>query len=580
MNKDQGARLGTIQRIRRAGICGFTRGLFMASAVAMWSHSALAESAATPAADAPALAAMKQHAVSNVDAHAKLAQVMVDTVFSYAELGYHEVRSAAYLSGILEQNGFKVERGIAGIPTAFMASWGSGRPVIALGSDVDCIPQASQKPGVAYHDPIVAGAPGHGEGHNSGVPLQILAAIAVKDVMQKNHMSGTIKLWPGIAEELLGGKAYYVRAGYFKDVDAVLFAHVANNLGVNYGGFTTLGAVSLRYEFLGESSHASVAPWKGRSALSAVELMDVGWSFKRQFLRPVQRSHNVIVNGGDQPNVVPSTASNWYYFREIDYARVRELVDLGEKMAQGAALMSSTSYSSTVLGSAWPGWMNKPIAEAEYRNIQAVGLPTWSAADVALAKGIQHELKVPEVGLETAVNPLSAGGTEQSFTGGPSDDIGDVSWNVPTIVLWYPSNIPNLPGHNWANAISMATPIAHKGVVAGAKVQAMTILDLFTKPELIAAAWDYFNNVQTKDQKYVPFIRPEDHPHLELNTAIMEKYNPQLAKFYYDASKYPTYLDQLGIKYPTLRTSPPSSVALASTEPADMNDVVAAAIGN
>ena len=478
-----------------------------------------------------------------------------------------------------EQNGFKVERGIAGIPTAFMATWGSGKPVIALGSDVDCIPQASQKPGVAYRDPIVAGAPGHGEGHNSGVPLQILAAIAVKDVMQRNHLSGTIKLWPGIAEELLGAKAYYVRAGYFKDADAVLFAHVANNLGVSFGGFTTLGAVSVRYDFSGESSHASVAPWKGRSALSAVELMDVGWSFKRQFLRPAQRSHNVIVNGGDQPNVVPSTASNWYYFRELDYARVRELIDIGEKMAQGAALMSSTTFSSTILGSAWPAWMNKPIAEAEYRNIQAVGLPTWSAADIALAKGIQHELKVPEVGLETVINPLRGDGTEESFRGGPSDDIGDISWNVPTIILWYPSNIPNLPGHNWANAISMATPIAHKGVIAGAKAQAMTLLDLFTNPDLVTAAWDYFKNVQTKDQKYVPFIRPEDQPHLELNAAIMSKYAAQLGKFYYDASKYPTYLDQLGIKYPTLRTAPPASAAVEPTASADMNDVLAAATG-
>ena len=533
--------------------------------------------AQSPAPDSSALAAMKQAAVANVESHAKMAQVMVDTVFSYAELGYHEVHSSAYLSGILEQNGFKVERGIAGIPTAFMATWGSGKPVIALGSDVDCIPQASQKPGVAYRDPIVAGAPGHGEGHNSGVPLQILAALAVKDVMQKNHMPGTIKIWPGIAEELLGAKAYYVRAGYFKDVDAVLFAHVGNNLGTGYGGFTTLGAVSMRFDFVGESSHASVAPWKGRSALSAVELMDVGWSFKRQFLRPVQRSHNVIVNGGDQPNVVPSTASNWYYFREADYAHVKDLVDMGENMAKGAALMSSTSYSSTILGSAWPGHFNKPIAEAEYANIKAVGLPEWSEADVALAKGIQHELKVPEVGLETKLNPLRGGGTEQSFTGGPSDDIGDVSWNVPTIVLSYPSNIPNLPGHNWANAISMATPIAHKGVVAGAKAQAMTLLDLMTKPELLAAAWDYFNNVQTKTQKYVPFIRPTDEPHLELNKAIMEKYAPQLEKYYYDSAKYPTYLDQLGIKYPTLRTTPAASATAEPPASAEMDDIVTAA---
>ena len=242
--------------------------------------------------------------------------------------------------------------------------------------------------------------------------------LAVKDIMVKNHMPGTLKVWPGIAEELLGAKAYYVRAGAFKGVDAVLFAHVANNLGVAYGGFQTLGAVSMRFDFVGESSHASVAPWRGRSALSAVELMDVGWSFKRQFLRPVQRSHNVIVNGGDQPNVVPSNASDWYYFREDDYPHVQALVDMGQKMAEGAGLMSSTTFTSTVLGSAWPGWFNQPIAEAEYRNIQAVGLPTWSADDMVLAKGIQHELKVPEVGLETKLNPLRPAATEADFKGG------------------------------------------------------------------------------------------------------------------------------------------------------------------
>jgi len=248
-------------------------------------------------------------------------------------------------------------------------------------------------------------------------------------------------------------------------------------------------------------------------------------------------------------------------------------------MAQGAALMSSTKFTSTILGSAWPGWMNRPMAEDAYQNIKAVGLPQWSDADIALAKGIQHELKVPEVGLETSINPLRPAATEQSFTGGPSDDIGDVSWNVPTIVLAYPSNIPNLPGHNWANSIAMATPLAHKGVIAGAKVQAMNLLDLLTKPELITSAWDYFTTVQTKTQKYVPFIRPTDQPHTELNKAIMDKYNPQLEKFYYDSAKFPTYLDQLGIKYPTVRATPPNTAESqppASIESLEMSDILAA----
>ena len=160
---------------------------------------------------------------------------MVDMVFSFGELGFQEIETSKYLTGILEKEGFTIERGIAGIPTAWMATWGSGKPVIALGSDIDCIPQASQKPGVAYHDPMIEGAPGHGEGHNSGLPLNITAAIAVKRLMERAQAPGTIKLWPGVAEELLAGKAYFVRDGYFKDVDVVLFTHVGNNLGVSWG---------------------------------------------------------------------------------------------------------------------------------------------------------------------------------------------------------------------------------------------------------------------------------------------------------------------------------------------------------
>src|ERR1700678_4018306 len=192
-------------------------------------------------------ASMKADLAGQVDSMKKQAQVMVDSVFSFGELGFQEFETSKYLSAILEKEGFKVERGIAGIPTAFVATWGSGKPVIALGSDIDDIPQASQKPGVAYHDPMIEGAPGHGEGHNSGMPLNIVAALAVKELMQREHLSGTIRIWPGVAEEDLGTKAYYVRAGVFKDVDVVLFCHVADNFRVAMGPTTSNGLVSIEY---------------------------------------------------------------------------------------------------------------------------------------------------------------------------------------------------------------------------------------------------------------------------------------------------------------------------------------------
>jgi aminobenzoyl-glutamate utilization protein B len=495
----------------------------------------------------------KAQVVRDVDAMAKQTQVMVDTVFSFGELGFQEFETSKYLTGVLEKEGFKIERGIAGIPTAWVATWGSGKPVIALGSDVDCIPQASQKPGVAYHDPLIEGAPGHGEGHNSGVPLQITAAIAVKRQMERAKLPGTIKIWPGVAEELVAGKAFFVRAGVFKDVDVVLFAHVANNLSVSWGQASATGLVSVEYTFKGESAHAAGAPWLGRSALDAVELMDTGWNFRREHLRIQQRSHYVITNGGDQPNVVPRLASVWYYFRELDYEHIKQMREIGDQMAQGAALMTNTEVSSRVLGSAWPQHFNKPVAEAMYENIKQVGLPQWSDADQTLAKALQKELKMREQGLNTELSKLTGPVDEQALGRGGSDDIGDVSWNLPTVTLRYPSNIPGLPGHNWTDAIAMATPIAHKGATAGAKVIAMTLIDLFTKPELVDQAWKYFREVQTKDVKYQPLIGPADQPVTTLNKRTMDNYREQMRKFYYDSSKYNTYLEQLGIKYPTTR---------------------------
>jgi aminobenzoyl-glutamate utilization protein B len=495
----------------------------------------------------------KAAVVSDIEAMSKKTQVMIDSVFSFGELGFQEFETSKYLTNILEKEGFKVQRGISGIPTAWVASWGSGKPVIALGSDIDCIPKASQKPGVAYHDPIIDGAPGHGEGHNSGVPLLITAAIAVKKQMERAKLPGTLRIWPGVAEELVAGKAFFVRDGLFKDVDVALFTHVGNNLSVSWGQAPGTGLVSVEYTFEGASAHAAGAPWLGRSALDAVELMDIGWNFRREHLRIQQRSHYVITNGGDQPNVVPRLASVWYYFRELDYEHIKQLREMGDSIAQGAALMTNTTVNSRVLGSAWPQHYNKPVAEAMYANIKQVGLPQWSEADQTLAKALQKELKTNERGLNTELAELAGPVNEQSLGRGGSDDIGDVSWNVPTVTLRFPANIPGLPGHNWTDAIAMATPIAHKGTTAGAKVVALTLIDLLTKPELVEQSWKYFREVQTKDVKYQPLISPTDKPEITLNKRTMDTYRDQMRKYYYNPAKYDTYLEQLGIKYPTTR---------------------------
>ena len=512
----------------------------------------------------PRVAKLKEQVMADVGGMYDLGQVMTDQVFSYGELGFQEFETQKYLTGVLKENGFSIETGVAGIPTAWVAKWGSGKPVIALGSDVDCIPQASQKPGVAFRDQIVNGAPGHGEGHNSGTPLNIVAAVAVKRIMEREKLPGTIMIWPGVAEEQLGTKAYYVRAGMFKDVDLVMYNHVGSNLSTSWGDSGGNGLISLEYLFEGETAHSAGAPWRGRSALDAVELMNVGWNYRREHLRLQQRSHYVITNGGDQPNVVPRNAGVWYYLRETNYDNIKNLWDIADKMAQGATLMTNTTVTSRVLGSAWPSHMNRTMAETMHANIKQVGLPTWSEADLTLATATQKELKVPVVGLATEIRDLR--GAEEipddDKRGGGSDDIGDISWTVPTVSLSFPSNFQAGPGHNWANAIPMATPIAHKGVNAGAKAQAMTLLEFMLRPELVSQAKDYFVNVQTKNKKYTPLIRPGDQPAIHLNKGIMDRYRTEMQKYYFDQTKYKTYLDQMaaqfGYKYPTVRTAPTS----------------------
>jgi aminobenzoyl-glutamate utilization protein B len=498
----------------------------------------------------PRLQALKQQALAEVDGLATLTQQMIDQVFSYGELGFQEVETSRYLTGVLRKNGFTVTEGVAGIPTAWVASWGSGKPVIALGSDIDGLPQTNQKPGVPWREPLVDGAPGHGEGHNSGVPMNITAALAVKRIMEREKLPGTIVVWPGVAEELVAAKAFYVRDGLFKDVDVVLFSHVASGMGTSWGAASGNGLVSVEYAFKGQSAHSAGMPWRGRSALDAVELMDIGWNFRREHLRLQQRSHYVITDGGDQPNVVPSTASVWYYFRETEYPRIKEMWDIGNRMADAAALMTDTTVTSRVLGAAWPQHFNKVVAETAYANIKAVGMPKWDDADLALARAVQREMKQPERGLETEVGRLGEPVRDEDNRGGGSDDIGDVSWVVPTITLRYPANIPGTTGHHWSSGIAMATPIAHKGCTAGAKVHALTMIDLLLKPSLVTQAWEYYTGVQTKDQKYTPLVRPQDKPATFLNAKIMAEYRERMKPFYFDPSRFKTYLEQLGVPYP------------------------------
>ena len=279
--------------------------------------------------------------------------------------------------------------------------------------------------------------------------------------------------------------------------------------------------------------------------------MNIAWNYRREHLSLDHRSHYVITHGGDQPNVVPPEATVWYFFRELNFEKVRSLHALGTKMARAAAEMTDTTMTEQVLAGTWESHMNKPLAEALHANIKKVGLPAWSEQDQILARAAQKELNGKVEGLRTTVAELRLPSTDGRNRSG-SDDIAEVSWNLPTVNLRFPSNIPNLVGHHWSSGIAMATPIAHKGATAGAKAQAMTAIDLFLRPELLEAARSYFGE-QTKETRWQSLVPEGTPPPIELNRERMTRFRPALEKLRYDPTRYSTYLEQLGVNYPTVR---------------------------
>lgn len=514
----------------------------------------LAATAGPPAVAAPAPQDFKAEVLAEVQSMQKLSQEIVDSVFSFSELGFQEHRTVEYITGILRDEGFQVETGCAGMPTCYVASWGSGDPVIGIMGDIDGLPETSQKPGVAYHDPLIPGGPGHGEGHNSAPAVDVVAAIAAKRVMERHGLPGTIKVIPGVAEELVASRTYMVNADMFTDLDVMLSTHVSSNLRT-YWGISGSGLVSTMFTFHGTSAHGAGSPWAGRSALDAVELMNTGWNFRHEHLRLHQRSHYIIANGGNQPNVVPSEAAVWYYFRELDYDRIKNLHEIGQRMAEAAAMMTDTTVTERVLGAAWPSNMSKPLAEVVHANILEVGLPEWSEQDQELARAVQAMLGRDDEddpdGLRTELDE-ELEEADQGMGGG-SDDIAEVSWNVPTVRLVYPAQIPGTIGHHWSAGIAMATPIAHKGANHGSRVIAMSIIDLVTDPAKVEEAWTYHREVTTAEQQWESLIPLGTEPPTHLNADKMEVFRPLLEELRYDPSRYDTYLEQLGIEYPTVR---------------------------
>ncbi len=476
-------------------------------------------------ASANAATTPKETAFDAVDRNKSEIAKVGDAIYSFAELGMQEIETSKLCIDVLKSMGYKVETGISGIPTAIMATYGSGKPVIAVHIEYDAVPSGSQAIGVTERKEVVKGAPGHAEGHNTNAAVWIGAAYAVKEAIDKHKLQGTIKLFSAPAEEQLVSRPFFVRDGYFKDVDAAFHAHVGDNLSTSYG-LRQYAIMSVEYEFLGKTAHSGVAPWTGASAVDAVKLMDVGWDVLREHLPPTQRSHSVIVNGGVQPNVVPDQAKIWFFFREATYEGANNLFVKARKVAEGAALMTGTTFKENVLSACWPTRDNQTMAETVQSNIERVGMPVWTDDEQKLAKSIQKAAGVKETGLTTKISPLKA-----ATQGTSSNDSGDITWTVPHGRITMPSNVPNIPGHHWAATIAVATSIAHKGEVVGAKVLAGSMVDLLTQPDLLAKAKETFKK-EVAGASYRPLLPPGQKPPVTLNVEEMAKYREAMKPHY------------------------------------------------
>jgi aminobenzoyl-glutamate utilization protein B len=343
--------------------------------------------------------------------------------------------------------------------------------------------------------------------------------------MQRYNLPGTVAISFGPAEEALASRPFIVRAGYFKDVDAIIYLHIGAGLATGYG-LTNYAAISSIFTFHGKTAHGAVNPWDGRDAVDAVELMDIGFDKLREHLHPTYRAHRTITNGGIQPNIIPDTGQIWWFVRDANMPDAKATYDKLVKIAEGAALMTGTTYEVKYAASAWPQLVNRSIAEAIQKNIDMVGVPAWTEDEQTFARDFQKSDGRPVIGLRTT--PEALGERKQSAS---SNDNGDVSWVVPAGLLNFPASVPGVEYHEWHAAVTPVSSISHKGQVAGAKVLAASIIDLLTSPDLLAKARTEFA-VESKRTPYFSLLPADAQPDVDLNRADMEKYRPAMRQFY------------------------------------------------
>ena len=465
----------------------------------------LASSFSARSAFPQALSPEKATAVSWIDG----AKATYDEIAKYCwenpELSLAEVKASAKLTEYLAKNGFKVEKAVSGMPTAFVATWGSGKPVIGFLAEYDALPNLSQRAGTAKQDPIVRGAPGQGCGHNLFGTSSCTAAIGAKVAMEKHGIKGTVKVFGTPAEETAGGKTFMAKDGIFDGTDIMISWHPEDLNGVDYKTF--LANKGARYQFKGRSSHAASAPEKGRSALDAVELMNVGVNYMREHVVQEARIHYVITKGGEVPNSVPSDAENWYYIRAPRRAQVEEISAWMLDIARGAELMTQTKMTNSLSIGSWEILPNRTLAVVGDVNVMAIGAPPFTQEDQAFGeemikatgrevKGASYDTMItkPDFNKTFPDVPLFKASTDQ----------GVVSWMFPLVVFSAAVKAKGVPQHSWMMASSSGSPAGFKAGLTVSKWMAATALDCFMKPEIIPEAWKELNGYLAQHKSYLP----------------------------------------------------------------------------
>lgn len=426
---------------------------------------------------------LEEAVINSIDAKYEQYKDAAMQIWNFSEVGYKEVKSSALLQKLLAENGFQVQTGVAGIPTAFVATYGGGGPVIGILAEYDALPGLSQQ-AVAEKKPAEGRTAGHGCGHHLFGTASVATGIALQNLISEKKLTGTVKVFGCPAEEGGSGKVYMVRDGLFNNVDAVIHWHPGSENKVTMT--SALANKSAKFRFKGISAHASASPEKGRSSLDGVEAMNYMVNLMREHIPQETRIHYVITDGGKAPNVIPDYAEVYYYVRHPRRKEVVEIFDRVAAAAEGAAKGTGTTTSFEIIGGTHDLLINETLAAVMQRSLEKVGGIAYTPADVQFARQMQQTLGFDAPAIETAetVKPLKT----TTDAGGGSTDVGDVSYAVPTVGLTTATWVPGVPAHSWQAVACGGTNIGTKGMIAAAKAMALTALDLFTNPAVITKA--------------------------------------------------------------------------------------------